>query len=97
MNDILDRLYSGAIYPAEQIVPADPKFRPTHKKISEEREYLKQKLSPEDAARLEEINDLYLDSVSMNCYAGFTYGFKLAVRLMCESFSEGEQAPTYPG
>lgn len=88
MNDLLNQLYSGGIYPAEQIVPADPRFRPTHKKISEEREYLKQKLSSEDAARLEELDGLYLDSLSMNSYAGFSYGFKLAIQLMCESLSE---------
>lgn len=87
MNDILDRLYSGEIYPAEQIVPTDPQYRPTHQTISEEREYLLHKLSAEDAERLRNINDLYLESMSMNCYAGFSYGFKLAVRLMCESLS----------
>lgn len=88
MSNILDQLYSGEIYPAEQIVSTDPEYRPTHKKISEGREYLKQKLSPEDAARLEELDGLYLESISMNCYAGFSCGFKLAVQLMCESLSE---------
>lgn len=88
MNNILKQLYNGDIYPAEAIVSTDPKYRPTHKKISEEREYLKQKLSPEDAARLNELDGLYLDSVSMNSFAGFSYGFKLAVQLMYELFRE---------
>lgn len=86
MNSILQRLYSGEICPAIQIVPDNPNYRSINRAISEERNYLLQKLSPEDAERLEKLNDLYHESNNIYCYAGFTDGFKIGVQLICETF-----------
>lgn len=38
MNKILEQLYNGEIYPSENIVPTNPKYRPLTRKISDERE-----------------------------------------------------------
>lgn len=91
MKTIIDQLYSGEIYPAEQILPTSPKYRPTSLKIGQEREELKKKLCKEDADRLEELNGLYLDICSMNCYAGFAYGLKLGAMLLTEIMDEKEE------
>lgn len=88
MNNILEQLFGGEIYPAEQIIPADPAYRPTSLKIGEERENLKKKLCEEDSERLEKLNDMHMEVCSMNCYAGFSYGLKLGVLLMFELFQE---------
>lgn len=91
MNSILEQLYSGEIYPAEQIVPADADYRPVSGQIADGREYLKTKLSAEDSDRLEKLNDDYLSVCSMNCYAGFSYGLKLGATLLMELMGEREE------
>jgi len=73
----LQALYDGEIFPDELIIPQDPDYRPTHKKISEEKEYRKQKLTEEAYKWLEEIDNLFCQATSMSASEVFSYGFKL--------------------
>ncbi len=82
MKSLIDQLYSGEIYPAEKIVPADANFQKLSKQIADERAYLKKRLDEKDADQLENLNDMYMEICSMNCYAGFSYGFRLGAKLM---------------
>lgn len=84
MKSILEELYNGRIYPAERIVPQDPEYRPINRKIGEEKEYLKKKLSEEDLNRLSELEDMYTKSTSIEESESFSYGFKLGSLLMIE-------------
>ncbi len=83
---ILRRLFSGELYPSEQIVPHDADYRSVTRKISDEKDYFKSRLSPADNERLEEMDGLRLDMAGMDSYACFSYGFKLGALLMCETF-----------
>jgi len=74
MKSILQALYDGEIFPDELIVPKDPEYRPIHRKISAEKEYLKQKLTEEDYKRLEKIDNLLCQATSMSAYEAFSYG-----------------------
>ena len=87
MKSILQALYDGEIFPDELIVPKDPEYRPIHRKISAEKEYLKQKLTEEDYKRLEKIDNLLCQATSMSAYEAFSYGFKLGAILMIEIFT----------
>ena len=48
MNNILEQLYNGEIYPSENIVPSNPQYRSLTLKISDEREALQTKLNVEE-------------------------------------------------
>ena len=58
MNKILEQLYNGEIYPSENIVPTNPKYRPLTRKINDEREALQTKLNAEDSERLEVLGEM---------------------------------------
>lgn len=91
MKSILNELYNGHIYPAEQIVPQDPDYRPLNRKIGEEKESLKRKLSEEDIRKLSQLEDMYTRSITMEETETFIYGFKLGSLLMIEILTgEGE-------
>ena len=91
MKDLIGQLYGGEIHPAEQIIPMEPGYRPLTRKISEEREYFKRKLCEEDRKRLEKLHDMYMEHCSMECYAGFSYGFKLGAVLLMELLNDQEE------
>jgi hypothetical protein len=74
MKPLLEELYYGRIYPFEQIVPQDPKYRPLGQKISDIKETLEEKLPAEDVQALEDLLDLSCDSSVMEAYASFEYG-----------------------
>lgn len=85
---ILKNWYDGNLYPCEEIVSQDPQYRPVSRKVGEEREYFRKKLSDEDRQRFEEWDGLILQSSSMNAYAHFDYGFHLGAILMLEIMQE---------
>jgi len=91
MKSILQGLYDGEVFPSELILSKDPEYLTVHSKISGEREYFKQKLSEEDGKRLEEFDNLYSRTNSMDSEASFLYGFRLGAMLMVEVFTEKEE------
>ena len=48
-------------------------------------------LTEEDANRFAEFEELTTEASSMYAYTNFSYGFKLAARLMCEVFSDTDR------
>lgn len=84
MTDIIRQLYTGEIYPDDEIIPRDKEYQSKMKKIYQERDYLKSALSPEDYNHLEQMEQLRSDVSLMNYYANFSYGFRLGVQLMSE-------------
>lgn len=87
MKTILERFYDGAVFPAEQIVSSGEEFQKNERKIAEKRACVRQMLPPDEKERIDELETLYLRASSFDCYAGFSYGFKLAVQIMCEVFT----------
>lgn len=87
MKSLLQGLYAGEISPDELIVPKSREYRSMNRKIGEEKEYLKSRLSVEDCKRFEELDYLLMQTGSMNSEASFSYGFRLGVMLMIEVFT----------
>lgn len=82
---LLQKLYDGEIYPAEQIVPRDPEYRETSRKISDEKEYFQEILTENDRQRFDKLMDSRYETESMDSYESFVYGFRLGVGLMVET------------
>lgn len=90
MESIIDQLYSGEINPAAMIEVTDPKAKEVSNKLAGELEYLKKHLPAEAHSHLDNLEGLYLNRCSMDTYAGFQSGFKLATLLMAEVITGSE-------
>ena len=89
-KSILKELYFGKIYPDEQIVcNNNPEYIKARDKLAKVKEQLMKNLtSEEDRENLLNLDDLLYELIGIECFEGFAYGFKLAVKLMAESFKE---------
>lgn len=86
---MLEELYNGEIYPLEQIVPDNKDYRQTKKRSAELREYFRALLTTEEnRQKFEEWNSLDSTAYDMECYANFSYGFRMGVRLVFEALSK---------
>lgn len=92
MNNILEQLYNGEIYPSKNIVPTNPQYHPLTRKINDERGVLQTKLNAEDSERLEALGEMYVETSSMYGYENFLCGFKLGASLILEIL-KGEDGP----
>ena len=81
---ILKDLWSGRFYPAETVVPTDPKYREINREISENMERLKSQLTPEQFARVEQLLEQMALSHSMELESQFCFGFAAGIRLQQE-------------
>lgn len=81
---ILEELYTGKIYPFEDIVSKDKNYCSVNKKIEELQEYFCEKLSIEDREKFEQWNNLIHESNYMDSYANFAYGFRLGSMLLID-------------
>lgn len=84
MRSILERLYEGELYPAEKIVSTDPRYPQLEREIQEVQNDLRVHLDEDGQKQLEHLDKLYREENTMDCYAGFRYGFQLGAQLMCE-------------
>lgn len=87
MKSILEHLYYGNISPWEDILPKDPEYRPSRKKVCDLEEHLFQKLPPEEAENFTEYQGLIQKIYCMETYEGFSYGFRLGMNLLWEVVS----------
>lgn len=81
---ILEDLWSGRFYPAETVVPTDPKYREINREISENIERLKAQLTREQFALVEQILEQIALSHSMELESQFCFGFAAGIRLQQE-------------
>lgn len=88
MKSIIEDLYYGKLYPSEQIVPNDPRYRMLNQQISEMMQLWRQKLSEEDFRQLEAMLDLQGESNSIHNKATFVQGFKMGASMMIEVLNE---------
>lgn len=86
MNKILERLYNGDIYPAEEmgnhVSPEEHKY---NRAIEQEREYFQKVLSPEGMEHFETLDSFQRDSTALYAFENFTAGFRLGAMLMMET------------
>ncbi|MFI8715678.1 hypothetical protein QIH01_08505 [Brevibacillus brevis] len=78
---LLQQLYDGEIYPAEQIVPKSPEYTELLRKLGTEKQYLRE--------RFDEMGDMHLEIASLCGYEDFAYGFRLGAGLMIEALVSG--------
>ena len=88
MKGILHELYNGELYPVEQIVPKSSAYRENGRRITEEMEGWKRRLSSDEYKQLEDLLDLRAQTNDMELAASFEHGFKLGASLMIEVLSE---------
>ncbi len=88
---LLKKWYDGDINPGEEIVCRTPEYRALYDKINGEREYFKNKFSPEDVERFDEFEGYITDASSLYAYSNFAYGFKLGATLICEIMTDGNK------
>ena len=84
-KSLLQHLYDGEIYPAENILPKTPEYRKLTHEISDETHYFKDKLSPDDWKRFEKLKDMEDERTSAYIFENFAYGFRLSMGLTIEA------------
>lgn len=82
---ILEDLWSGRFYPAETVVPTNPKYREVNRQISENIERLKAQLSWEQVALVEQVLEQITLSHSMELESHFYFGVAAGMRLQREA------------
>lgn len=85
MKSILQQLYDGELYPAENIRCQTPEYAQIRSDIAAEREHFLSMLPEAERKRFNKFDDLQHDSTSIYGYESFLYGFRLGVRLMAET------------
>ena len=81
---ILEDLWSGRFYPAETVVPTDPKYREVNREISESIERLKAQLTSEQFAQVEQLLEQMAFAHSIEQESQFCFGFAAGIRLQQE-------------
>lgn len=92
-KSLLQRLYDGEIYPAENLYLKGAKHKELNRKISDETEYFKNVLSPEDWKRFETLGDMQHERTDDYYYANFLYGFRLGAGLIAEALAADAEPP----
>jgi len=87
MKNILHDLYYGYFSAWERSPIRTREHQAINRKIEDEKEYFVQKMSMDDCQRFESLEDLYSQSSDCEQADAFSYGFKLAVMIMCAAFA----------
>lgn len=89
-KNILQQLYDGKIYPAENIGDGNPELQKLNDRAAGEKAEFIKSLSETDRANFQIVTDLNDEAAAFYGYECFAYGFKLAVSLLLESLSGKE-------
>ena len=81
---ILEDLWSGRFYPAETVVPTNPKYREVNREISEKMERLQAQLPQEQFTLVEQVMEQTALAHSMELESHFCFGFAAGIRLQRE-------------
>lgn len=87
---ILQQLYDGEIFPAEQLNPKQPEYRELCRKRGEKKEYLRERLSERDRERFDEMENISQEIATIYGYEDFTCGFRLGLLIALEITQEPE-------
>lgn len=86
MNSILEQLYNGELFPAEQSIEMEKHKQMRHAHYKHYEDFIEQlkTLSPPLEQRFIAIMDEQLDTFPFETTENFIYGFKLGARIMME-------------
>lgn len=82
---IMEALYGGELYPAEQVVSKNPEYRKVLEESDELMEKLEKKLSGEQFSEIDKVCDLLSDAHDIQNREFFEYGLALGMLLMQEA------------
>ena len=92
VKSVLEQLYDGEIFPAEQYVPRSEEYRKIHQRnYSRYEDFIEllSKLKPPLDKRFIEIMDEQLDVIPYEFSEIFIDGFRLGAKMMAEVFKCG--------
>ena len=81
---ILEKLYEGKLYPAEQIKPNDPDYRKVTDEYCDRMDAASREMPAEEFAKIEKITDLQVQSHSYEVVAHFKIGLMLGIQFSKE-------------
>lgn len=84
MSTLLQQLYNGEIFPAEQYRPVLEEYKAMRKKHMENYDNFVEKLDSSLKMEFISIMDEQLDTLPLDFYQMFSDGFKLGAKLMIE-------------
>jgi catalase len=82
-KSILEALYFGKLAPIYRHTE-NPQREEIEKNIEIEKDYLKEKIPPEDMSHFENLEDLYSKNILEQQVESFAYGFALGTFIMSE-------------
>lgn len=86
MRSILNELWYGNVSPFEQCTRGDKRLKELLKLVARNREELGETLTDKQKETLEKFEDCMNEMHSITERDAFSYGFRLCVQLMAESF-----------
>lgn len=87
---IIEDLYNGAVYPAEQVRPRSPAFRAHRQEARRLWEQVEQSLTPEQRTLMDAYRDEEAVVLDLYDLEYFRAGIRFAVKLMAEALGTGE-------
>ena len=84
--DIINELWYGNVSPFEQCTRGDKRLKELLKLVARNREELGETLTDKQQETLEKFEDCMNERHSITERDAFSYGFRLGVQLMAESF-----------
>lgn len=93
MRSILEQLYYGKIFPAEQFHPVQSNYRKIQKEASQRYEDFArelEKLDPDLGTRFTQIMDEHSRIFSMECTSNYIDGFRLGAQIMIEVLHDAQ-------
>ena len=84
--DIINELWYGNVSPFEQCTRGDKRLKELLKLVARNREELGETLTDKQKETLEKFEDCMNEMHSITERDAFSYGFRLGVRLIAESF-----------
>lgn len=83
---LLQQLYDGDIYPAENILPKNPRYNELCREIGIKADDFKERLASEERAVFEQIKEMEEQIGILFSFENFSYGFRLGVMFMTDTF-----------
>lgn len=88
MKRVLDMLYHGTLQPADHMRPRDPDYGAVSYELSERQRDWEKRLSEEERADWDALEELRIRSESMERQKAFESGFCLGARLAAEGLAD---------
>lgn len=78
---ILEAMYNGRFYPAEMVVPKDPKHKEIYHQVSQITKELSEKLNKEDMDSVMALRELLFQAQDIELESQFAFGFAAGMML----------------